>query len=161
MSEQNQNPPPFVTPPPLPVSDPLLIDTRGNVSAKYHTKAKPHLKPRNYLLAGLAALFAVVIYGWWPGVAISLRAKNAEQRLVLSWVMETEGDPNSVEIIKLEGPRKTAGDKPMVRIKYRAIGPFGGPIVMDKHFTVEDGGVYFNKWNHYRWADARFTDLDN
>lgn len=137
MGDRNQNPPPFVpVAPPLPVNEPPLIDTR--VKATPRVKHKSTSRKMSWVMLAMvtAVILLSTLYAYWPAVVVKLRARNAEQRLVLSWIMENEGDPSSVKLISVEGPVKIKWTS-LVRVKYRATSPLGGPVMYDHCYSVD------------------------
>lgn len=144
----NNQPPPFD-------SIRVIPDSPSRITRKPH---RSHSILPFLVIAGLivAAVATVVILAANPMTAVGRVAKSPNERAVLKWLEENEGDPDSVEIISIEGPRIAFGDEWM-RAKYRATGPFGGPVVSTQILKMADGGAEPPLTDHIylAWNDLR------
>jgi len=90
-----------------------------------------------FIASVLMIAIAAMVYGAWPSISRTV-LRSSEEQAVQAWIDQNEGDPSSVEIIHLEGPRYWGGDE-WLKVKYRATSPLGGPVVKTEALMIENG----------------------
>lgn len=134
----------------LPPQD--LPDFQDSVSDRIKRRGRrKNLTPKIIVLILLVSIGAFIcIWGpaLWstiskdgPFLLRQITTQSFEEQMVWKWINENEGEPSSVEIIHIEGLRYSGGIK-TIRVKYRAINPFGGPSVYERILKIEGQRIY-------------------
>ena len=121
----------------------INVESMADRYGKNRTRFKP-------MLVGVV-LLAIMLVGVIAFYVVSgsdiLTHYTPEEQLVIDLIEENEGDPDSVEMIALEGPRWSAGTT-HYRVKYRARNVFGGRSVYDRCLSIKDGVASYSPSNN-------------
>jgi len=140
------------------------IDT-DSVSSRYQHKRKPGISWN--LIAGMTVILlvfgAIFATMFLTSNSVSLRY-NLQQKLVKQWILDNEGDPKSVQVEFIEGPKYYGGSAYM-RIKYRSTNAFGALSLHQTAFIIDGDSVRSSQVGshvYHRWEslpDNRFDSM--
>lgn len=122
--------------------------------ADRYGKNRTRFKPMLVGVVLLAIMLVGVIVFYVVSGSDILTHYTPEEQLVIDWIEENEGDPSSVEMILLEGPRALDDAMVLMRAKYRATGPLGGPVVFDRCFRIDKGTAHYRSIYSAIWPDS-------
>ncbi len=176
--QDNHKPPPLAPESAIPTLPPVVppipeIQTTPRRLSAARSKSQ---KGRGWMLvsAGIAIGLVAAAFFAWPMISDQIDGQkgsqrpseewssaNAQQRAALKWIQENEGDPASVEIIRLEGPRSTTDGSIFVRAKYRATNRFGAAGVSDKGFQIVGDKAVFDPFFIRIWGNLLPVETDH
>jgi hypothetical protein len=137
------------TPPPF---DPAAI-RKPEFNTRQRADSSARRADRSVLITAFAivvvlaslAIGSLLLAG--PTSALGQIGKTPNEKAVMKWLNENEGDPDSVEIISIDGPR-ILFDASWIRVKYRSTGPMGGPIVSEVALRQTSNGMERSLTDH-------------